>query len=76
MAATIVVTPNRWAVRADEHGSFTLKDVSPGTYTAVAWHKAAGTFRKTVTVGEHSDAEIRFTLPYIGPADEKHVAQR
>jgi len=76
MAATIVVTPNRWAVRADGHGSFTLKDVSPGTYTAVAWHKAAGTFRKTVTVSEHGDAEISFTLPYIGPTDEKHVAQR
>ena len=76
MAATIVVAPNRWAVRADGHGSFTLKDVSPGTYTVVAWHKAAGTFRKTVTVGDRGDAEIGFTLPYIGPADEKHIAQR
>jgi plastocyanin len=76
MAATIVVAPNRWAVRADGQGSFTLKDVSAGTYSVVAWHKAAGTFRKTVTVGEHNDAEIHFTLPYIGPTDEKHVAQR
>ena len=76
MAATVVVTPNRWAVRVDGHGSFTLKDVSPGTYTAVAWHKAAGTFRKTATVGERRDAEIDFTLPYIGPPDEKHVAER
>jgi plastocyanin len=76
MAATIVVAPNRWAVRVDGHGSFTLKDVSAGAYTVIAWHKTAGTFRKTVIVGEHGDAEIGFTLPYIGATDEKPVAQR
>jgi plastocyanin len=76
MAATIVVAPNRWAVRADANGAFTLKDVPAGTYTIVAWHKTAGTFRKSVTIGEHSDAEINFTLPYVGPADIKPVAHR
>jgi plastocyanin len=71
MAAAIVVTPNRWATRADGNGAFSLKDVPPGTYKVVAWHKAAGTFRKTVTIGEQSDAEVDFTLPYVGPADVK-----
>lgn len=76
MAATIVVTPNRWAARADGQGAFTLKDVPAGTYTVVAWHKAAGTFRKTVTIGEQSDAEVNFTLPYVEPTDAKPIAHR
>ena len=76
MSATVVVAPSRWAARADGQGNFTLPDVPAGTYTVVAWHKAAGTFRKTVTVGEHSDAEIGFTLPYVELPDTKHVAHR
>jgi plastocyanin len=71
MAATIVVTPNRWATRADGNGAFSLKDVAPGTYTVIAWHKTAGTFRKTVTIKERGDAEVNFTLPYVGPGDGK-----
>jgi len=76
MAASIVVTPNQWATRAAANGSFVLKDVAPGTYTVVAWHKAAGTFRQTVTVGPTGDAEVKFTLPYVEPALEKPVAHR
>ena len=71
MAATIVVAPNRWAARADGHGAFTLKDVPAGTYTVVAWHKTAGTFRKTITIGEQGDAEVNFTLPYVEPPGAK-----
>ncbi|MEO8049437.1 MAG: hypothetical protein ABI833_03390 [Acidobacteriota bacterium] len=76
MAATIVVAPTRWAAQADGNGVFALKGVPAGTYTVVAWHKAAGTFRKTVTVGEESDAAISFTLPYVEPAGIDHVAHR
>jgi len=71
MAATIVVAPNRWATRADGNGAFLLKDVPPGTYTVVAWHKTAGAFRKKVTIGDQSDGEVNFTLPYVGPPDVK-----
>jgi plastocyanin len=76
MVATIVVAPNRWAMRADGNGIFALKDVPAGTYTVVAWHKAAGTFRKTVTIGEQSDAEVSFTLPFVEPTDVKPIAHR
>jgi plastocyanin len=76
MVATVVVAPNRWVVRVDENGIFALKDVPAGAYTVVAWHKTAGTFRKTVTVGEKSDAEISFTLPYVEPTDVKPIAHR
>jgi plastocyanin len=74
MSATIVVAPNRWATHVDGVGNFTLKDVPPGTYTVVAWHKTAGTFLKTVTVGDSRDSEVTFTLPYVEPTDVKHVA--
>ncbi len=50
MAATIVVTPNGYAARADESGKFTFSGLPAGTYTLVAWHKAAGFFRKAVSV--------------------------
>jgi plastocyanin len=76
MAATVVVAPSRWAVRADGNGLFALRDVPAGKYTVVAWHKAAGAFRKTVTIGEQSDAEISFTLPYIDSTDVQPVAHR
>jgi plastocyanin len=76
MAATVVVAPSRWATRADDNGAFALKDVPAGTYVVVAWHKAAGTFRKTVTIGGTNDAEADFTLPYVETSDEKHVAHR
>lgn len=75
MAATIVVAPNRWAVRADTHGAFTVKDVPAGTYSVVAWHKAAGTFRQKLTIGE-GDAEVSFTLPYVAGSEANHVAAR
>jgi len=75
MAASIVVAPSRWAVRADKDGVFSLKDVPAGTYTVVAWHKSAGTFRKTVTIGG-KDAAVSFTLPYAEPSDASHVAHR
>lgn len=74
MAATIVVAPNRWAARVDPTGTFTLKDVPPGTYTVLAWHKTAGTFTKTVVMSDARDSEVSFTLPYIEPQDVKHVA--
>jgi len=76
MAATIVVAPNRWAARADRNGAFTFKDVPAGTYTVVAWHKTAGTFRKTVTISDQSDAEVGFTLPYVEPTYMKPLAHR
>lgn len=76
MAASIVVAPSRWAVVAGRDGVFALKEVPAGTYTVVAWHKTAGIFRKTVTVGEKLDAEVSFTLPYAEPTDANHVAHR
>ncbi len=62
MSATIFVTPNGWATTADASGHFTL-DLPAGRYTLVAWHKAAGFFRKTVEVREESPSKVAFLIP-------------
>ena len=63
MAATIVVTPNRWYARPDGQGQYRIPDVPPGKYTVVAWHKSAGYFRKEVTIGEGQGATADFFIP-------------
>jgi hypothetical protein len=40
-----------------------MPDVPPGQYTVVAWHKAAGFFRKSVVVGSAHDAVADFFIP-------------
>ena len=67
MSASIVVTPKEWATRADRDGQFSLPDLPPGKYEVVAWHKAAGFFRQTVTVGATGPpAKVQFFIPLEG----------
>lgn len=63
MAATIVVTPNRWYARPDRSGQYRIPNVPPGQYTLVAWHKSAGFFRKPITVENGHDAVADFFIP-------------
>jgi plastocyanin len=63
MAATIVVTPNRWYARPDRSGKFRIPNVPPGQYTVVAWHKTAGFFRKTIVVESGHDTVADFFIP-------------
>jgi plastocyanin len=63
MAATVMVTPNRWYARPDRTGHYQIPDVPPGQYTVVAWHKSAGFFRKTIVVGEGHEASADFFIP-------------
>ena len=62
MSEVIVVTPNRWGTKADPSGRFVLPGV-PGTYTLVAWHRAAGFFRKTVRATEAAGVSLDFIIP-------------
>lgn len=73
MGAVIVITPNQWNTRADAAGQFKLADVPPGTYTIVAWHKAAGFFRQQVTVTNSGSTPVSFFIPL---AAEPIVASR
>ncbi len=76
MAAVIVVSPNQWATKADPAGRFTLQDVPPGSYTIVAWHRAAGFFRQTVRVAKDQAPAVEFIIPLDVGGDPKVVAQR
>jgi hypothetical protein len=70
MAATIVVTPNQWYARSDAAGAYRIPDVPPGEYMIVAWHKAAGFFRKAVTLEPGRNAVVDFFIP-IGDDPQK-----
>ncbi len=50
MSAAVVVAPNAWYSLPGADGSFELKSLPPGRYTLVAWHKSAGSFRRTIEV--------------------------
>jgi plastocyanin len=74
MASTIVVTPNSWSTMADGSGRFTLPGLPAGKYTIAAFHKAAGTFRKTVTVEEQGIPDLRFIIPLAAEPDPQSLA--
>jgi plastocyanin len=76
MSASIVVAPNRWAVRAASDGTFVIRRVPPGTYNIVAWHRVAGTFRQRVEVAGASDSQITFVLPFTGALVGETSARR
>lgn len=63
MAATVIVTPNRWYARPDKDGHYEIPDVPPGQYTVVAWHRSAGFFRSTVMVSAGHEAAADFFIP-------------
>jgi plastocyanin len=74
MEATIVVTPNRWYAQPDASGQFRIPDVPPGKYTIVAWHKAAGFFRKQIVIEPGHDASADFFIP-IDVDEDKAAAE-
>ena len=63
MNAAIVVTPNRFYAKPDPTGHFELTGVPPGRYTAVAWHKSAGFFRRKVELSDSSPTILDFEIP-------------
>jgi plastocyanin len=74
MAATVVVTPNRWYARPDSNGQYRIPNVPPGQYTVVAWHKTGGFFRKTVVIGDGRDVAADFFIPV--DVDTKQEAEK
>jgi plastocyanin len=63
MEATIVVSPTRWYAQPDRSGQYRIQDVPPGQYTIVAWHKAAGFFRKSVLIEPGHNSVVGFFIP-------------
>lgn len=67
MAGVIVVTPNAWYAKVPKDGNFSIRDVAPGNYTIVAWHKAAGFIRREIQVADGHENAVNFLVP-IDPA--------
>lgn len=63
MSGAILVTPSDWRVKPGPNGSYLLRDVPPGRYVLVAWHKAAGSFRRTVEVKDDGAVTLDFDIP-------------
>ncbi|QOY88135.1 hypothetical protein [Paludibaculum fermentans] len=76
MAAAIVIVPNRFYVRGDAEGRFTLSQVPAGEYTLVAWHKTAGFFRQKVQVSETGTVKVQFSIPLGPETTAQHVHDR
>ena len=76
MGAVIVVTPNSWCAMPDRTGQFTLNRVPPGSYTVVAWHKAAGVFRQRIQVRDDRAAAVQFVIPLDAPPGDQMAARR
>jgi hypothetical protein len=72
MEATIVVAPTQYFARVEPSGEYHLPAVPPGEYTVVAWHKAAGFFRKQIVVaaGRSTSADFLIPLPAEPPQNQ------
>lgn len=63
MSAAILVVPTAFWTRSSADGSFSFKDVPPGTYELVAWHRSAGVFRYKVTVEPRQKHVMNIEIP-------------
>jgi plastocyanin len=76
MAATVMVTPNRWYARPDRTGHYRIPNVPPGKYTVVAWHKSAGFYRKSIVIEEGHGQSVDFLIPIdVDPRQDTQANQ-
>jgi hypothetical protein len=61
MRAYLIVADGPAAV-AGPDGTFTIRDVPPGTYTVTAWHERLGEKTTRVTVPAQGAARVNFTF--------------
>ncbi len=57
----VVLKTSHYSITKDD-GSFSLPDLSPGTYTITAWHEKYGTQKQDVTVAGNETKTIDFTF--------------
>ena len=63
MKSYIAVVGNPYFQVTGADGSFSLKNVPPGTYTLVAWHESLGPMEQSVTVGaSEAKGDIHITF--------------
>jgi plastocyanin len=79
MRAVVLVVPNRFYVRADAQGRFSLRDVPIGQYELVAWHARFGEQKKKISVTPEGLRNVSFDMSGGGTresADTRESRQR
>ena len=69
MAARVLVVPNRFYTRTDEHGKFAMTGIPAGTYTAIAWNGSET--RTQVEIRAANTAEVAVELA-PAPRQKRH----
>ncbi len=62
MRAYIGVQAHPFFAVTGENGSFSIKNLPPGTYEIEAWHEKYGTSKQSVTVGANETKTVSFTF--------------
>lgn len=62
MHGWFIVADNPYTALSDSNGSFTLKDVPPGTYTLEVWQESLGPSTQKVTVKGDEEVKVSFQL--------------
>lgn len=63
MSAAILVVPSAFWTRPAADGSFSFKNVPPGSYEIIAWHRSAGLFRYRTTVEPRQRRVVEIEIP-------------
>jgi plastocyanin len=70
MKAYIAVFNNPYYQVTGKDGSFTIKNVPPGTYTVTAWHESLGSQDQMVTVGPSESKSVTITFKASSAASD------
>ncbi|HXE52348.1 MAG TPA: carboxypeptidase regulatory-like domain-containing protein [Tepidisphaeraceae bacterium] len=62
MRAWVCVMPNPYYDLTRGAGTYTIRDLPPGTYQLTAWHEVLGTMHKEVTITGGEPAVVDFTF--------------
>jgi hypothetical protein len=62
MHSFVGVRPDPFFAVSGSDGSFTIKDLPPGTYTIEAWHEKFGTQTQAVTIAGTESKTANFTF--------------
>jgi polysaccharide lyase family 4-like protein len=62
MNGWIVATDNPFVAVTDDKGSFTIKDIPPGTYKVEIWHETLGKQVKDVSIKAKEDSKLTLEL--------------
>jgi len=71
MYAAVVVTSSPWFATPSAEGVVAWKDIPPGKYRMMAWHRVAGMFQKDVVVTESGAVSVTLSIP-LDEAESQH----